>query len=761
MKITNASMHSQNVIASRLKAVAKQSPIAMFAFAFLFAACSENETSGYVTNINQTGVDVVDSVDDLPKCQKDNEGYLVFVKGENSARICVDGKWFATKDSSNADDFSCTTKELKDKSGIKIICNGDSIGVVQYGSAGKNGNECVAEEQTDSTVVINCGGQSMTLNLGAATVRDSLEPDSEMIAISLDTLSGVSQKGPFLKGSTVFLYELSDGRTLKQTNGNFVSNITSDDGRFRFTTRNLMSQYALIVVDGKYRNEVTGKPTNTAIRLQAYTDVLSRKNANVNLLTQLEMNRVYYLVTREKKRFKVAKHQAQMEIFDAFHIDTTGFSKSSEDLNVFGSSDADAALLALSILLQGDSSETVLSVLLTEIADDMESDGSWDDPVTRARIADWAATMDSSVSTSKSKLAEFRSHVEDWSLGGGNVPDFEKYIRKFWSKELGLGVCGDKNNPVGIVKWVPNKKSDKYYASSYTAADNKVRFICADAKLSRWRAATDIEKDRYNWKPENTKDGSFLNGQISGRKMVWDADTLRYASDMEIDGGKGCTKYNRKELLILKKRYSYSKCTESGWEYTLDTLNLQDTLKYNGQTYKTVGIKTQYWMAENLNYKVENSFCYDDSDDNCAKYGRLYTWSAAVGKTKEECDDSKTCGLSGNVQGICPKGWHLPSDNELKVLYSAIGNSPHAMQAKEVTNWSDATNAYGFSALPAGDYYAGDFRYIGSSAFFWSSVEKGNSAYSWRLDANEANLTNFSKTNAFSVRCIMDTSVDP
>ena len=77
------------------------------------------------------GVEVVASVEDLPKCEKDNQGEQALVKGESSVRVCVDGKWFVTKESTKDTvyvedgDFSCTTKELKDKSGLKIVCNGD------------------------------------------------------------------------------------------------------------------------------------------------------------------------------------------------------------------------------------------------------------------------------------------------------------------------------------------------------------------------------------------------------------------------------------------------------------------------------------------------------------------------------------------------------------------------------------------------------------------------------------------------------------
>ena len=334
--------------------------------AFLFAACGDT-----VENVNQMGLDVVDSVADLPKCTSSNEGEQAFVKGEPTVRVCIEGEWFATA-SGDAGDFSCKTEELKDGSGLKIICNGDSIGVVlngekgDSGKDGKNGKDgedgedgkagtgCFISDYTEATVTVVCGDSTMVLELGAGAGSDTLVLDSEKVAVSFESLAGYSQKGPFLKGSTVYLYELSDGRTLKQTNGNFTSIITRDDGRYKFTARDLVSQYAMIVVDGNYRNEVTGKSSEAPIRLRAITDMRKRSDANINLLTHLEFDRVYYLVTREKKTVKQAKTQAQKEIFAAFHIDTTDVKVSAEDLDVFGKTDADAALLAISVLLQGD-----------------------------------------------------------------------------------------------------------------------------------------------------------------------------------------------------------------------------------------------------------------------------------------------------------------------------------------------------------------------------------------------------------------------
>ena len=759
--------------------------------AILLAACGESTTEN-VTNINQMGMDVVESVKELPKCEKDNEGEIAWVKGENTSRVCVDGKWFATKESvrdtvivqggkdtvviagdtvyMDGGDFSCTTKELKDKSGIKIICNGDSIGVVLNGEKGEKGDTgkdgeagvgCTIAGQSDTTVTIKCGDKSMIMNVGAGGFSiDTLELDSEKIATPIESLEGYTQKGPFLKGSAVYLYELSDGRTLRQTNGNFMSYITSDDGRYRFSARDLVSQYAMVVVDGNYRNEVTGQKSEKSIRLRAITDVTARNSVNVNLLTNLEYERVHYLVTQKKMKVKNAKKQAQAEIFAAFHIDTTGFAGSSEDFDVFGKTDADAALLAISIMLQGDRDEADLTVLLTEISDDLAADGKWDGPNSdsiKAEIADSTLNKDD-----QGLLAIYRKNVKDWGLST-TVPQFEKYIRTFYEKELGLGACGRGSSPVGTVKNVSNPNS-MYYVEKYydiTGTGGKTRFICKDADSPRWQTASDLEKDRFDWDPKNSKDGSLLDGPITGRKMVWDADTLRYAQgDLEINGGKGCTSYNQatSELYVLKHQYSYYRCTKSGWELALDTLN-RGTLEYEGQTYKTIGIKTQMWMAENLNYKIEGrSYCYGDSDENCAKYGRLYTWATAVGKTEEECGYTKECKLPDTVQGICPDGWHLPNNSEWNKLYAAMDSNSDAMQATGFAEWEHATDTYGFSALPAGIYYENGYVHMGSWARFWSSGQQ-SIHMGYQLDVYQRSVLPNNcgdKRDRYSVRCVKD-----
>ena len=203
--------------------------------------------------------------------------------------------------------------------------------------------------------------------------------------------------------------------------------------------------------------------------------------------------------------------------------------------------------------------------------------------------------------------------------------------------------------------------------------------------------------------------------------------------------------------------------TEDNCEYgtVLDTRD--------GQTYKTVTIGTQTWMAENLNHETANSDWYK-------KYGRLYTWAAAIDSVKLatdvdnplDCGYDKTCGLSGKVQGVCPEGWHLPSYDEWNTLFTAVGGQSTAGKVlKSQTGWTaydGITNedAFGFSALPAGFKYSigvGDYDYEGFYAHFWSSTEYGSDyAYGMVLYYNGGNVNqgDYDKYVGFSVRCLKD-----
>jgi uncharacterized protein (TIGR02145 family) len=187
------------------------------------------------------------------------------------------------------------------------------------------------------------------------------------------------------------------------------------------------------------------------------------------------------------------------------------------------------------------------------------------------------------------------------------------------------------------------------------------------------------------------------------------------------------------------------------------------------QQYETVQIGDQCWMAENLNIgtRINGSsnqsdngtiekYCYNNADAQCDTYGGLYQWDEMMGYT-----------TTPGVQGICPEGWHLPSDAEWTTLTTYLGGESVAggkMKETGTTYWNSpntgATNSSGFTALPGGGRNTnGSFSGVGNEGYWWSSSEIGASgAWNRSLYYGSAQVYRYSygKSSGFSVRCLKD-----
>jgi uncharacterized protein (TIGR02145 family) len=164
----------------------------------------------------------------------------------------------------------------------------------------------------------------------------------------------------------------------------------------------------------------------------------------------------------------------------------------------------------------------------------------------------------------------------------------------------------------------------------------------------------------------------------------------------------------------------------------------------DSQTYRTVKMPDgKIWMAQNLNYITSDSWCYGNDPANGKKYGRLYTWGAAI--------------------KACPSGWHLPSREEWDNLLEAVGSNA-GKKLKSKSGWNsggNGTDDYGFSALPGGrrNNFDGSFNTAGGHGFWWSATERGSSyAYIRLMYYNYDSVDedyNY-KVYGFSVRCLRD-----
>ena len=684
---------------------------------------------------------------------------------------------------------------------------------------------------------------AMSAFLFACSDSDSSGTSTEggEVAITDKTISGVSQKGPFVKGSSVTVYELG-AQSLSQTGKSYDGKIKNERGEFTVEVEKLGSPYALLKADGYYRNEITGEKSNGTVTLYAMTDLSNRNEVNVNLLTHLEYERSRYLVKNEKMSVAEAKKQAEKEVLESFGI--KGDFENSENLNIFGDDAGSAALLAISVLMQGDLKEADFTERLNDYASDIEDDGKWDDKKTATSIADWAITQSMS-----GGLALIRNNIAGWKLSTG-VPAFEKYVDNFWWRNYGLGTC-EKNREGEVMKnqnagsafadkyficksnlwyvatdmekdtyeWKEGKDGDAKYgdvikSNCYVFEDSSWRsgyesdcslelrgctknrqdtvglgkdnvwYIC-DARS--WREATDIEKDTATW-GAGKNDGEIRKGQINkGAFYIYDAsgEMWRNATSIEIDTydyekkeRTKCLKFGQIIHGSVNDGYAYF-CYENEWKrfYGNDSVSYGKLIdERDGLIYRTVQIGNQTWMAENLNYSdvqkkqilKEQSWCYNNSAVNCEKYGRLYTWAAAMDSATTGCGTSQKCLQTTSVQGICPKGWHVPNNQDWDELLLFVDSIGVDLQAnckwinQSTGDFINGNDKYGFSAYPGGyKERKGDDRFygIGSDVGFWSATDSGpiDAFNVWFNDIQQKiKIGEYVKYEGLSVRCIKD-----
>jgi len=293
--------------------------------------------------------------------------------------------------------------------------------------------------------------------------------------------------------------------------------------------------------------------------------------------------------------------------------------------------------------------------------------------------------------------------------------------------------------------------------------------------------------------------GAGMQG-ITGRGVCWSTSVHpTIENDTTIDGnGTGSyisqiTGLSVSTTYFVRAYASVNTGTIYGNEvsFTTGSCGSSFTDIRDGNTYNTVLIGQQCWMTENLAYlpvvNPPNSgnnvnpyyYVYDyqgtdvviaKASSNYLTYGVLYNWPAAM------AGQGSSNSVPSGVQGVCPIGWHLPSDEEWKVLEMYLGMTQAAANSsgfyrgtdqgsklKSTCCWYDhgnGTNSSGFTALPGGNRFQGiPFWQLGSNADFWSSSgESSNRAWNRHLFYRKTGVfrNSFPKSSGLSVRCTKD-----
>ena len=278
---------------------------------------------------------------------------------------------------------------------------------------------------------------------------------------------------------------------------------------------------------------------------------------------------------------------------------------------------------------------------------------------------------------------------------------------EFWGKQE---PCKD-NDELRFVSYKNNlyrcqKKGDSY---SFVKTDKKTAINAFRKAYMAKQGPCEFPRDRFRNDGFNAFDVSYF-----------------YICDFDADSNYVVREVSRESMLIhiIEETKKLYRCTDSVLASRPSPVEIVDgsiTDPRDGQKYKVVTIGNQVWMAENLNYSdslstlnlAGNSWCYDNEAESCTKYGRLYSWSAALNLDSSYNDKNAYLDICLPVQGICPDGWHIPTMNELEILMefddANNGDLAKGVGLKSVDFWEDGVNEdlYGFNALPAGYWSAG------------------------------------------------------
>jgi uncharacterized protein (TIGR02145 family) len=324
--------------------------------------------------------------------------------------------------------------------------------------------------------------------------------------IKREKISGVCEKGPFAKGSVVKIYELD--AKFEKTKNSFEGK-TDGKGYFEIEITNgkLASPYIVLEVSGKYMNEVSGKLSTTPITLNAVADVSDKSSANVNVLTDLEFDRVMKKV-KSGTKFEDAKKEAQKEVLNALGV--SGIKgKNSEDISLFGSSPSDSVLLAVSVLLQGDRSTEEVSDLLADISSEIENNGTLSNS-TKSEVENGLANVD-------------MDNVRDNILSldpNAKIPDFDQvYVPSSSS------ITMSNSSVVSSSSGTKPSSSSVVSSSSGTKSSSSVGGSVGSSSNSQ--EVGEIENGVFT----DPRDGKKYKFEVDDYGKVWMSENLNYSKN--------------------------------------------------------------------------------------------------------------------------------------------------------------------------------------------------------------------------------------
>jgi uncharacterized protein (TIGR02145 family) len=279
----------------------------------------------------------------------------------------------------------------------------------------------------------------------------------------------------------------------------------------------------------------------------------------------------------------------------------------------------------------------------------------------------------------------------------------------------------------------------------------------------------DPQTDTWSLKSTVTWPMDYFRGSRIGDKIYFIAANKVRVYNIITDSWNSDSPISYEGSMFSHAVYNNTIYIFGGWNSSFIAINkvfayIPDVMvtDFDGNVYRTVKIGDQTWLQENLKSvhysdgKVITGIHNNMNDSISEIYGRFYTWNAAMNNS-----------TIASTQGVCPTGWHVPGDNEWKVLEDYLGGATIAaakLKESGTLHWNapnvGSTNESGFTALPGGFWAEEGVTFsLGAASNIWTSTQVGTGSAKMRILENGKNnvwINTEPKSNAFSVRCLKD-----
>lgn len=435
------------------------------------------------------------------------------------------------------------------------------------------------------------------------------EETEGIYAIENKTIAGVSQKGPFVTGSDVYLMETKADSSLEPTGKKFYAMIRNDKGEFTIEDISLESPFVLLTVEGYYTREFSDEISPCQVQLNAVSNIEKRDMVNINLLTHLEHQRVLKLLDSGLS-FDEAKKQASKEVLKVFGFEST--KNSTEDLNLTKKGDDDKALLFISAMLDyqneaakiQENNENICQKIQENFdffANDLADDGSLNDSSTQLMAGFAYDYYDFISGYMENPSNEYKQTNEFTNMKS----ELKKFSYSLFEKYAGLKSCTMDN-------WGELQE----YPKNLGGMKKTNHLLCTGYN---WQFITKAEYEKFNKKldheigsmtdPRDGKTYRTVSFSVGDRNYEWMGEKLMFSPD----------------TLPRYAPRAYDSVLLNEGEYTWN---------------EALGVDPIY---------------YDKGSDN------------------EEFIDPAQELKDSIQQGICPEGWHIPASWEWNALLKYVG----------------------------------------------------------------------------------------